>query len=497
MAWRLKSWKTYPLEKLLLRAHTVHEELLKAVPRISTSARLQSCGYVSVEKKQTFFACANARRTPWSLKKRYFSAPSSHVEQFKLSDIGEGIREVTVKEWFVNVGDNVNQFDNICEVQSDKASVTITSRFSGIIRKRYCEIDEIVSVGNPLCDIEVLDDATESTQEKSKVEPVPDKDASPAISASQVSTTTLETKKVLTTPAVRRLAMENKLQLGAIPGTGKDGRILKEDVLAFIGGKSVPPKKTEIPAGQVPFTVPHAGVGDIVSDKTVPVTGFTRVMVKTMSAALKIPHFVYSDEINVSRLIEVRSKLQPLAKSQGVKLTFLPFFVKAASMAMLEYPVVNSSVDAGCENLTYKAKHNIGVAMDTPAGLAVPNVKHVQSLTLLEVARELNRLHEDGLKGTLKPQDVTGGTFTLSNIGPIGGTYTKPVILPPEVAIGAIGKIQVLPRFDAEGNVVKSSILNISWSADHRILDGATIARFSNLWKQYIEDPTTMLLHLK
>ncbi|XP_071449240.1 lipoamide acyltransferase component of branched-chain alpha-keto acid dehydrogenase complex, mitochondrial [Hetaerina americana] len=497
MAWRLKSWRNSQLEKYFLQESIAREGSLKVTPRILVSRLSSSQGNIRDVEYKSPFTSIYTGRIHWLFDKRYFSAKSAVVEQFKLSDIGEGIREVTVKEWFVNVGDHVNQFDNICEVQSDKASVTITSRFSGIIRKKYCDTDEIVSVGNPLCDIEVLDDATESAQENINNEPLPEKVADVGVTTAQLSPTKLDSKKVLTTPAVRRLAMEKKLQLSTIPGTGKDGRILKEDIIAFLNEQSFPLKKTEIPVPQVPYVMPPSVTGDIVSDKTVPISGFTKVMTKTMNAALKIPHFVYSDEVDVSQLVKIRSQLQPIAKSQGVKLTYLPFFVKAASMAISVYPIVNSSVDADCENITYKARHNIGVAMDTPSGLAVPNVKNVQSLTLLEVARELNSLHDNGLKGTLKPQDVTGGTFTLSNIGPIGGTYTKPVILPPEVAIGAIGKIQTLPRFDAEGNLTKASVLFISWSADHRVLDGATIARFSNLWKQYIENPTTMILNLK
>jgi len=190
-------------------------------------------------------------------------------------------------------------------------------------------------------------------------------------------------------------------------------------------------------------------------------------------------------------------KDNPLVKEHGIKLSFMPFFIKAASMALTQYPVLNSSVDEACENITYKASHNIGLAMDTNQGLIVPNIKHVQSLSVLDIAQELARLLEAGNKGTLGSKDLTGGTFTLSNIGSIGGTYAKPVIMSPQVAIGAIGRIQVLPRFDHDSNVVKANIMQVSWSADHRVIDGATMARFSNLWKSYLENPSLMILNLK
>merc|ERR1712110_590721 len=141
--------------------------------------------------------------------------------------------------------------------------------------------------------------------------------------------------------------------------------------------------------------------------------------------------------------------------------------------------------------------HNIALAMDTPMGLLVPSIKGVQNLSVFEIALELNRLQQLGVAGKLSTSDLTGGTFSLSNIGSIGGTYAKPVILPPQVAIGALGKLQVLPRFDDDDNIIKAHIVKFSWSADHRVLDGATVARFSNRMKDYLEDPASMVMDLR
>uniref|UniRef100_A0A673B125 Dihydrolipoamide acetyltransferase component of pyruvate dehydrogenase complex n=1 Tax=Sphaeramia orbicularis TaxID=375764 RepID=A0A673B125_9TELE len=410
----------------------------------------------------------------------------------KLSDIGEGIMEVTVKEWYVKEGDKVSQFDSICEVQSDKASVTITSRYDGVIRKLYYDVDATALVGKPLVDIE--------TEASDVVE-------TPAMAREEHTHQEIKGHKTQATPAVRRLAMENNIKLSEVVGSGKDGRILKEDILNFLSkqtGAILPPapfQDIRTPAAMVSRPGPAGPTGPrpvfTGKDRMEPLKGFHRAMVKTMTAALQIPHFGYCDEVDLSQLVQLRSDLKSTSEGRGVKLSYMPFFIKAASLGLLHFPILNASVDEGCQNITYKASHNVGVAMDTSQGLLVPNVKNVQLLSVFDIAQELNRLQTLGAAGQLGAADLSGGTFTLSNIGSIGGTYAKPVILPPEVAIGALGKIQVLPRFDPSGQVVRAHIMAVSWSADHRIIDGATMCRFSNLWKDYLENPARMVLDLK
>lgn len=434
------------------------------------------------------------------------------IVQFKLSDIGEGIMEVTVKEWYVKEGDKVSQFDSICEVQSDKASVTITSRYDGVIKKLYYDVDATALVGKPLVDIET-ESSSEVIQEEDVVE-------TPAMAREEHTHQEIKGHKTQATPAVRRLAMENNIKLSEVVGTGRDGRILKEDILNYLAkqtGAILPPTpfqeiQTPPPAppptaaaaarpASTPASVrpPPATPKPVFTGKDVsePLKGFHKAMVKTMTAALKIPHFGYCDEVDLSRLVSLRAELKPIAAARGVTLSYMPFFIKAASLGLLHFPILNASLDEGCQNITYKASHNIGLAMDTSQGLLVPNVKNVQLLSVFDIAQELNRLQTLGAAGQLGTAELSGGTFTLSNIGSIGGTYAKPVILPPEVAIGALGKIQILPRFDASGQVVRAHIMNISWSADHRIIDGATMCRFSNLWKEYLESPASMVLDLK
>nr|AIN34710.1 fatty alcohol acetyltransferase [Agrotis segetum] len=426
-------------------------------------------------------------------RKFHTSQIVNKIVAFKLSDIGEGIREVVIKEWFVKVGDKVQQFDNICEVQSDKAAVTITSRYDGVVTKLYHEVDQTALVGQPLVDIEVQGGADEGTSSAPE--------SIPAAAAKQESVADKSQKvKILTTPSVRRIAAQFKVDLSSVKATGRNGRVLKEDMLAHLNISSDKSNEihepSSISAMAIPLVPAQAKMEVMLEDRVVPVSGFTKAMVKSMTEAMKIPHFGYSDEYDVTKLVESRESLKKLAEAKGVKLTYMPIIIKATSLGLEQIPVLNSSLDSTCEHLTYKASHNIGVAMDTPNGLIVPVIKNVQAKTILEVARELNTLQEKGSKGQLGLSELTGGTFTLSNIGIVGGTYTKPVILPPQVAIGALGKIQALPRFDVEGNLRKAHILTVSFSADHRVIDGVTMARFSNLLKNYLENPYSLLLDL-
>jgi len=440
-----------------------------------------------------------------------------------LSDIGEGIREVVVKEWYVSVGDHVNQFDSVCEVQSDKASVTITSRYDGVISKLYHEVDETAFVGNPLVDIELDGEAAPDPTGASEVVDTPPEQA--ADESKQMTREEIKGDgKALCTPAVRRLAMENNVVLTSVVGSGKGGRIMKEDIVKFIEDRDTPgvaeilpppppsiaaaaakvkakspPPRAAAPPPPPPTPPPSRPAAPVIvgEDKTEALKGIKKAMAKSMAAALTIPHFGYCDEIDLTNLVGLRAQLKAMTSDRGVKFSYMPVFLKAASLALSQYPMLNCHIDSKAENITYKAAHNIGIAMDTPDGLLVPNVKNCQSLSIFEIAAELNRLQALGSAGKLSSGDLSGGTVSLSNIGSIGGTYAKPVILPPEVFIGALGKIQVLPRFDGAGNVKAAHIMQISWSADHRVLDGATVARFSNLWKSYLENPSLMILDLK
>lgn len=444
------------------------------------------------------------------------SARDKNVD-FHLSDIGEGIREVSIKEWFVKEGDTVEQFDNLCEVQSDKASVTITSRYDGKIVKLYHNIDDIALVGKPLVAFDVDEDDSADTPVVVQDEAVnvstnisvnkPEKlveRVSPVeqLIVEKVSTLNVRDAEgrhiVLTTPAVRRIAIENNVDLKRVTPTGKQGRVLKSDVLEYLNivPSTIAENKPTPVAAKVEEkrSQPKLGTVSVDSDRVEVLKGVRKMMFKSMTETLKIPHFAYSDEVDVTKLVQLRLDLKPEAEALGVKLTFMPFFIKAASLALLQYPILNSSLDVEKESVIYKSAHNISVAMATPDGLVVPNIKNCESKTILEIATDLNSLQVKGQKGQLKPDDFANGTFSLSNIGVIGGTYTHPCIMAPQVSIGAIGTTKIVPRFGVNDAIVKAHLVHVSWCADHRVIDGVTMANFSNAWKKYVENPLQFIL---
>lgn len=429
--------------------------------------------------------------------------------QFKLADIGEGIREVEVKEWYVKLGDRVKQFDKICEVQSDKANVTITSRYDGIIAKIHHNVNDTANVGEPLVDIQ-LDQGAEIPAGVKTATIIPEEPVDNGAFNQSSSA------HILATPAVRRMAKDFQVSLNDVQGSGKDGRILKEDLINHQSGKSVAPKAAPANPPPSPIAVKQAvpatarPTTSVMTDRDEPIKGIRKAMVKTMTQANTVPHFTYCDDYDLSELVKLRKQLKKASKSkkEPIKMSYMPFIIRGCSLSLSQYPLLNAHVDAKCETITYKGSHNIGVAMDTKDGLLVPNIKNVQQLSLVQIANELSRLQQLGKAGRLSTDDLTGGTFSLSNIGAIGGTYAVPVLLLPEVAIGALGKIvrRAVPDEEDESSSDEDdddqgytscrvrSMMSVSWSADHRVVDGATMARFSNELKFLLENPLHLLI---
>ncbi|KAJ8904307.1 hypothetical protein NDN08_000828 [Rhodosorus marinus] len=412
---------------------------------------------------------------------------------FILADIGEGITEVEIIRWFVSEGDHVTQFQKLVEVQSDKANVDITSRYDGkILKLGYAEGD-IAIVGTPLCFLETAD-APASAPPETELVPHSGDDVEIVEEPKK--------RRVLASPPVRLLAKEHNIDLSTLSGRGPEGRIEKEDVLEVLEERSESTPGTEdfqkYPSpGKYKASLQQREL-DEAHETTVPIRGLQRAMVKTMTAAVAVPHLNLGEEICFDQLVGIKNSVSKWAMDKhSLKITFLPFLIKATSLALSSFPVLNSRVDEGCKNVIYQNQHNISIAMDTPKGLVVPNIKLVQELSVLDIARELNRLSETTKAGRFREEDLAGGTFALSNVGSIAGTYTSPVIMLPQVAIGAIGRIQKLPRFDEDGRVVEKRIAHVTWAADHRIIDGATIANFSNLWKRHVENPAEMILEMK
>ncbi|OAL69614.1 2-oxo acid dehydrogenase acyltransferase [Trichophyton violaceum] len=448
-------------------------------------------------------------------RRRFHSSPVPWgIRSQILKDVGEGITEVQVIQWYVEEGARIEEWKPLCQYQSDKAIDDITSRYEGVIKKLHFQPDDTIPTGAALCDIEV-DDAKYPDSTPAPA-PAPEAAApaettaadvaaeSSAADVTQVAETVEAPPKgkyaTFATPAVRGMLKQHNIDISLINGTGAHGRVLKEDVQRYLEGGQTP---TPAAAPSATATAPAPGLDTPQVETAQALTPIQSQMFKTMTKSLTIPHFLYSDELNIAALSRVRSHLNSTAPKDGSqpKLSYLPFIIKAVSLALNQFPILNARVDTTSNpakpSLVMRASHNIGVAMDTPTGLLVPNIKNVQARSIIDIATELNRLSEVARAGKLTPADLSGGTITVSNIGTIGGTVVAPVLVPTEVAILGIGKIRKVPVFDAEGKVAAGQMMNFSWSADHRVIDGATMARMAALVSRMVENPDAMMLNMR
>ena len=449
-----------------------------------------------------------------------------HIEDFILPDIGEGIVECEIVKWNVAEGDEIEEDQAVVEVMTDKAVVEIPAKNAGTVHRLYYAQGDIAKVHSALFALEVAGEATTTSG-------TDDESLSANNSASSVasqSSVTVQTNgssqqsaqvapskfsdgeyeppiaiegKVLASPAVRRVAREKNIDLSSVKGSGKKGRILKSDVLNL--QHSNVDTSSQNTSSSAPSS-PTAEKGDSNSTSTAlkgsvrteKVRGIQAAMAKQMSASVyTIPHFTVSDELVMDNLMSLRKLLKPEFEAKNVKLSFMPFFVKAMSLALNEFPVINSQLNEDATEISYFADHNVGFAVDSKIGLLVPNIKRVQDLSLLDIAVQMQDIIEQARAGRVAGEHLRGGTISISNIGAIGGITATPVINKPQAAIVALGKTQKLPRFDDEGNVSAQNIMAVNWSGDHRIIDGATMVRFNNLWMSYLTQPEKMLMHLK
>ncbi|KAF4546862.1 2-oxoacid dehydrogenases acyltransferase-like protein 1 [Elsinoe fawcettii] len=389
------------------------------------------------------------------------------VKPFLLADIGEGTRECQIIQWFVQPGARVEQFDKICEVQSDKTATDITSPFDGVIKKLHYEADDMALVGKPLVDIDIQSEI--SPQDEAKLggqgaQPAPqekpkeEKQTSTADTVAETSPTdTVSLRKPpsrnngqhksLATPAVRHLSKELKVNIEDIEGTGKDGRVTKDDVQQFANG-STQTTTTSTPASQ-PISRPSA------EDRQVSLTPIQSAMFKTMTRSLSIPHFLYSMTVDMSSLTRLRTLINT-SRDKSTRITPLPFILKAVSLAFQHHPILNSHLDTSDPKkpqLTYRGTHDFGIAVDTPNGLVVPVIRNVQSQSVAELAVSIKAMSEKAQAGKLQKEDLSGATFTVSNIGSIGGGVVAPVIVEPQVGIVGVGRSKIVPAFDENGEL--------------------------------------------
>jgi pyruvate dehydrogenase E2 component (dihydrolipoamide acetyltransferase) len=398
---------------------------------------------------------------------------------FKFPDIGEGITEGEIVKWQVKEGDRVEQHQTIASIETDKAIADIPSPRSGVILKIHHKEGDIIKVGETLVTIGEPGEIIEKPPEL-PIRPT----ASVVGVLEEAHAASPWPTRIIATPATRRLARELSVDLSGIAGTGLEGRITEDDVRKFAQSK-----KETIEVVTKPAEKRDAyGCYDVV-----PMKGVRRTTAKRMVESFRTAvHVTHMDEADVTELVVFREKQNKIAEKRGAHLTYMPFIVKAVVAALKQYPYLNSSVDDEHEEIILKKYYNIGVAADTPDGLIVPVVKDADQKDIFTIAQEIEDLTEKAQSREISLSGLKGGTFTITNIGFIGGTYATPITNYPETAILATGRIRERPVV-RDGQIVIRSIMPLSLSFDHRVTDGALAARFVNMIMKFLQDPALLL----
>ncbi len=414
--------------------------------------------------------------------------------EFKLPDIGEGIHEGEIVKWFVKVGDEVKEDDILCEVQNDKAVVEIPSPVSGKVLEIKAEEGSVKVVGDTLIVIDTGDSAApqaseEKAEQAEQKEEVKKEEEAPTVEAKSGD----KKKRVIAMPSVRKYARERGVNIQEVKGTGKNGRILKEDIDAFLAGKTGETEEKEVSvAEKVAAEVEPLPTG--ANENRVPLRGVRKAIAKAMvNSKRTAPHVTHMDEVEVSALVAHRNQYKEIAQEQGIKLTYLPYVVKALVSALRKYPALNASIDDATEEIVYKNYFNIGIAADTEQGLFVPVIRDADRKSIFTIAKEINELAQKARDGKLSSAEMKGGTATISNLGSARGLWFTPIINHPETAILGIGRIEEKPIVK-DGEIVAAPVLALSLSYDHRLIDGVTAQNALNHVKRLLHDPQLLLM---
>ncbi|MGD0587739.1 MAG: dihydrolipoamide acetyltransferase family protein [Thermoplasmata archaeon] len=431
--------------------------------------------------------------------------------EFRLPDIGEGVAEGEVVRWFVKPGDTIKEDDPLVSVLTDKANVEIPSPKSGRILGLHAQVGEKVKVGGLLVTIEVSGGGTAASAppptKSSTVAVSPPTPSSPTPSAApSPAPAAAPSSVVLATPFVRRRALELGVDLAQVKGTGPGGRILDTDLEA---AKSRPPGATSSPEWPALSSSteparhalpPEAPTPPAVSEgvlERIPIRGIRRVIAEHMSESKhKAAHFTYVEEVDVTELILLRDRMAKHVEKQGVRLSYLPFIVKAVVAGLKAHPKLNATMDDAREELVVRSDYNIGIATAAPEGLIVPVVRHADRKSVVALAKEIQELSERGRAGKLSRTELTGSTFTITSLGALGGLLATPILNYPEVAILGVHKIQRRPVYRPDGSIGPADIMNLSISLDHRVVDGFEGAQFLAKVKAYLEDPHQLFAEL-
>ena len=440
--------------------------------------------------------------------------------EFRMPDIGEGIHEGEIVKWFVKAGDTVKEDDVLCEIQNDKAVVEMPSPVEGKVEEIVVAEGSVAVVGDVLIRIDAPgyenlklkgDAHAEERSVTSEVAPEVQQsheqiNQAPTSTPQPVATTTEEivdtNKRIIAMPSVRKFAREKDVNIQLINGSGKNGRILKEDIENFLKGGNVVPaaveEKVETDLVQevettTPAPIPVSIEGEFPETRE-KMSGIRKAIAKAMVHSKQTaPHVTLMDEVDVTELVAHRKKFKDIAAEKGIKLTYLPYVVKALVSTLREYPEFNRSLDDATSEIIQKHYYNIGIAADTERGLLVPVIKHADRKSVFNISAEINELATKAREGKLTPNEMKGASCSITNIGSAGGQWFTPVINHPEVAILGIGRISEKPIIK-NGEIVAAPVLALSLSFDHRMIDGATAQHALNHLKRLLAEPELLLM---
>lgn len=436
------------------------------------------------------------------------------IQDVKLPDIGEGVTEGELIKWLVKPGQSVQADQAVAEVMTDKATVEVPTPVAGVVKELKAKEGDTIPIETVMLTVET-DGAAKAAPAKTeskapaaaKSAPAPmmaksgngapmgtpsSRGASPAGASASYGGgmevyPPVADQRTLATPATRRLAREMGVDINQVAGSGLAGRVTREDVMQGKGAASA-----RSPIMPKPSYQSAAGA----AEERVPLRGIRKKIAENMQMAKQvIPHFTLVDEANVGQLVRTRTQAKELAEKAGVKVTYLPFVMKALIATVREFPAFNASIDDQAAEIVYKHYFNIGFAADTPNGLMVPVIKNAEHKTILEISREIQALAGKARDGKLALEDMKGATITITNIGSVGGLYATPIINHPEVAILGMYKIQDKPIWNGE-KFTRGQVMNFSMTCDHRLIDGAVAANFMKSFIQRIENPSALLLDM-
>lgn len=426
---------------------------------------------------------------------------------FNFPDIGEGLEEGTIVEWYVEKGMEVKSGDPLVKMETDKVVTDIPSPKTGIISAVYGKVGEVINVGNALVEIEiegVLGEAAikEANTDDFSIEAIEEDNAGVVgtievagnnayMPSSNEGLSNIDEQnsarkpktKILATPVARAMAKELNVDINIVNGTGPAGRVMIEDIKKFVNTGQ---------ANEAPVYASKVSEFEEVTYK--PLSQMRKAIARNMSVSKQnAVHMSVHDEVEISELFSVRNRFKQIYSEKGVKLSYLPFIIKATVKALQQYKIMNAQLDLENSRIIYKNFYNIGIAVDTPEGLVVPVIRNADKLTVIELAKQLNTISEKAQNKSLSLDDMKAGTFTITSYGSIGGYYAVPVINYPQTGILGIGRITEKPVIK-NNEIVKGIVMPLSLSVDHRIVDGGEVTRFLNKIMYYLADPIALIM---